>query len=215
MFPPCFVIHLKTAHDREQNIFEQFRNMDVPLTVFPAVDCNDMSALLTNLQKLNPKCPIVNMSRQELACYLSHTRVLNYINEHVRDHEFAIIFEDDFVFKNDSAALFQLLGNLKFGNLDVDICFLGTLTNYTGLPVNEYFTKVTSEYIGNLWGTHAYTVKCSSIPRILEELREPTLAIDGKYQEISNAKINTYVVRENLFIQSPDLPSYIRTENYK
>ncbi len=211
MFPQCYVIHLKRAREREENIIAQFRKMDNPMTLFPAIDCTDLESMVTNFNSLNPKSGPMCMSRQEFACYLSHACLLKYLYDFSRVDN-VIVFEDDFVLKKDMSELVYVLERLK--EIEFDMCFLGTLTNYTGENVNEVFTKVTSEHTGALWGTHAYVVSRAAIPKILEELREPNMAIDGKFQFISNTKINTYVVRENIFIQSETLPSTIRSIGY-
>ncbi len=219
---PAFIIHLERAHERLQNISiqsEKLHSYNINTQIVQAIDAKNTQELINfaigrELTHESDNLADLQMSPSEFACYFSHYKTLQQIDNSEVACDIAFIFEDDFNFVQENEIFFQYFLQ-HYQHFDFDLCFLGSLTNYKGTHVNHFFTQVHSDYNTPFYGAHAYAVKIQSIPKILQLLKHVTRQYDGQIYTISCQHIKTFVTHVNIFEQKNTLPSNIRSQNFQ
>lgn len=129
--------------------------------------------------------------RAHAACQDSHMRLLSKIYEDYTDHDYFLILEDDVVFK-------ELEEGLPEFPKDADLVYLG------GDPKSiEEFEEYESPYtrVYSVLQTHAYIVKRSFIPTIMDEFNQGYYKADVVLSR-ALPKGNCYILKEPIAIQS-------------
>lgn len=215
---PCYVIHLKRAHERSVGVINEISKFTNSIfTIVPAIDV-ETPEKLTNFIETNKLILLNhNILKAPIACYLSHFKTLQLIYENYQNTlcKYAVIFEDDFQrieSEKPSDVLIQdVINELEQNEIDFDLCFLGSL-NRPKIPkyVTPNIYKIDSSIDIFNYGTHAYLVKISNIPIILHMLKTIREGYDVQIFYASYLGIlNTYVIKHDIFIQECDA-SYIQ-----
>jgi hypothetical protein len=169
---PCYVIHLKRAHERSVSIAQEMTKFNnSTFTIVPAIDVQDPQNMrsfmeINRIRLFNDQIP-----KAPLACFLSHLKTFDLI---YRTHRsgVAVIFEDDFQRidspKSSDVLIQEVLEEL--GDIDFDICFLGSLhrppnPDYCSSGENPVY-KLDSKVTYNHSGTHASLVNIQYLPNI-------------------------------------------------
>jgi len=201
---PLFVISLKRAQDRRQNIIKKMKDINQSCIIFDAVDGKNMN----NYQK--SLCnKFDNLSDGEKGCFLSHYLLWKKILESGYDE--VIIFEDDGV----------ILDNINFKNIqqflvpEYDAIYLGFCYEKYGNKDKVKQLKDYSVYKTNyVLCTHAYILSKSGINKLLKYLEEQdkwNFPVDHVMNKIDN--FNKYLLSPQLVKQSGE-KSFIRTKNF-
>jgi len=175
-------INLDRSKERIEKIKPHLNKLS-PLIVtrWPAVDGNKLTD--EDYNKLNipiwSRPSLAEQSKQklrkgEIGCYLSHVNLLKHLDTlNAPPNEGHLILEDDIKIDDDFVRSWN--NSFKTVPEDWDIIFIGLLGNKVnnvsnGIGKPEWIT-----------GTHAYVVKHSSIPRILQSLKGFNEPIDEVY----------------------------------
>jgi GR25 family glycosyltransferase involved in LPS biosynthesis len=137
----------------------------------------------------------------EIGCYLSHKNLLKHLSQQsMPDDAVHLILEDDSVIDKDAASHWNK--GIPTLDKDWDMLFLGLLGN-TVTDVKNGVGKPSW-----ITGTHAYAVKHSSIPKILDRIDTLSDPIDEMYGR-SRDKLNIYAFSPYKVHQRPNNPSTI------
>lgn len=216
-----YVISLKNNEKRMKNIEEQQSKMSSKLNIFDAVNGaeidieNIKDPVIDNNFSQPTKPPSSSnlenskIRKREIGCYLSHYNLYRKIESEQKWNGYTVIFEDDFVIKEDAfeeqlkRALQDLAAN------DFDILYIFNHTNNIGESVTNNVCKTDKNK--NLYGTSAYMVKNKNVRKILEETKQMNAPIDYRLQEsIKHDKIIAYTVCPFLSNTNSEIESTIQ-----
>lgn len=205
------VIHLDRARQRLRNIRKQQRKISRKIHIVKAVDVHTLPDETDRIcQEHNVEIPNVWGSKVEIACYLSHLKLLQGRRF---DETYVVVFEDDFLITNVNfeAELHKLLQKLERTRESFDVLYLGNLTNYRGEPSSvDECTRVQNTNMP-CWGSHAYVVRTSSLKKLTKKLKTITESYDGKLQTLAYAgEIKSLALKTDWVTQFGDDQSYIR-----
>jgi GR25 family glycosyltransferase involved in LPS biosynthesis len=172
--------------DRVENINKQQQKINkytdkiniqfVDAVVGKTLDLNE----LKQTGKLAPNCDN-NFSfgmKNEIGCYLSHMKIYDIINQkNINKNNtdgYSVIFEDDVELKEDFIELLDK-SIIQLNNIEFDYLFLGML-NGIGEKLVDNIYHLGKE--GEMYQTHAYLVKNSSIQKIIDNLMPIEYLID-------------------------------------
>lgn len=112
-----FVINLERSESRWKAMRVQLERLGLPYERFSAVDGREMSDEVLRRHysaALNRRKYYVDLSRSEIACYISHLRVCERILSENLDY--AIVLEDDILLKNSFALVPNALNSIANWN---------------------------------------------------------------------------------------------------
>lgn len=210
-----YVIHLDRAEARMKNILAQQKKLKRALQIVKAIDVDTIPDEFSDVEtQHNVSIPTLWGSKAELACYLSHLRLLK--QKHTS--KYVLVLEDDFdvSVSNFDSKVDSLLSNLERAKEEFDLLYLGNLTNYQGEPVpkNKLCTRVMKSAMP-CWGSHAYVVRTESLEKITRHLASISESYDGKLQTLAYAgHIKSLALKTNWVTQFGDDQSYIREVPY-
>ena len=167
-----WVINLDKSKDRWNGMVEQTRMLDpLPINRWSATD----GRALSEQDFIDEKIPIIirpqksvealkERRKGEIGCYLSHKKLIEFLGKQkVSDLSGHLILEDDVLIDKDTLDKWrEAAPNL---NSDWDICFFGIHNPVLG-DVSGGIAPVKS-----IQSMHAYMVKHSSIPKILDIIK--------------------------------------------
>lgn len=159
----------------------------------------------------NEKSSKVLNSPGEIGCWLSHKRLLTYLAKmNYPENTGHLICEDDIIvdtdFKNKWATISKNIPS------DWEFVYFG-IRKMHAVYVNPYVYKwkYTDDNVKRNVGTHAYLIKQSAIPKLLERLRLMTGQIDTQlYDTLSG--MNVYITNPLLIDSSETLESSIEIQ---
>ena len=198
----CWYINLDRSQDRNKNIQKELLKLSpLEITRWPGVDGGNFTD--EDYDSLNipfwsrPNFTLEskqNTRKGEIGCYLSHTNLLKHLNTlQVNPTLGHLILEDDIKIDDD----FLSFWNTSYKTIPPlwDIVFVGLLGN------TIEFTKNGIGIPRNITGAHAYIVKHSSIPKILEYTKIMSEPIDEVYSR--NCKnLNIYALNPSKIHQN-------------
>ena len=181
------IINLDKSKDRWSSMKTQLKKLEpLPSTRWSATDGRKLSEEqmleLGIPASMLPSSPNVSTDLKErrqgeIGCYLSHKRLLEYLNTlDVHPDAGHLILEDDAVIDDDFLSTWNEKVNYlpkKWG-----LFYFGTGGNLRLGKSNHGIAKLVS-----CWGTHGYMVKHSMIPEILDHIRTMYEAIDIMLQD--------------------------------
>jgi lipopolysaccharide cholinephosphotransferase len=164
----CYVINLKSRKDRLAHTMAQLDLMRLPGKAVEAVDARNVD--IDELKRLGiyePDPKYGEMSRNTIACDLSHHKALMMVARSGPDDAPSIILEDDIIFQPDARNVLERL-EIDRTKLRWDVIMLGsTLVN------DDEILPTTVPYLfktGMLTGTWAYMVTPVSARKILSSI---------------------------------------------
>jgi len=193
--------------DRIKNIEEQKVKMDktVNIEIFNAVKGDQLKIDELIEKNILKKEHYFNanekIKKRELGCYFSHCQIYDKIKTDGKTG-YTIIFEDDFMIKEDG--LMDKIKNaiLKLHNLDkdFDIIYLGNTHNNHGEKIIDNLYYVDNNV--DLYGMHAYIVNNSKIYNLINNTKPIFEPIDCQLFDLSKSKkINIVVFFPTLVVQ--------------
>jgi GR25 family glycosyltransferase involved in LPS biosynthesis len=171
-FDKIYCINLNRRTDRWESISKLFESEGIIVDRFPAIDKR-------NIKHEKP------ISDGQVACLVSHHNIL--LHSLQKKYEKILIFEDDAVFDKGLVDFFE--DNINKIPEDWEFLYLGGnhLNGLTKIHDNVY-------RMHSSLATHAYAVKTSTIPRILENIKDATVPIDVYYAALHRI-IPSYVIK--------------------
>ncbi|BAT22119.1 hypothetical protein AR679_gp093 [Yellowstone lake phycodnavirus 1] len=178
------VIHVPGNDERSKNIQEMEKVLGQKINIFSG--------------EVGTKHPHLKLKGVH-GCYKSHLNLLSKL----REHKFAVIFEDDFLIRRDLHHKIKSIIR-KLRNKNFDMVYLGNLDNNHGEHFRGDLYKVDKKKL--LTGTHAYIVNTSSCQKIISLLKSRMKkAIDLELHDLMCEDLVTaYVVWPYLVNQQPD-----------
>lgn len=201
-----YVITLKN-YERLNNIKNQENKYEIKINIFDAVDgvlLNQYELIKNGL--LSEKFSFDSLKRnKEIACYQSHLNILEFIKNN-SDKKYSIIFEDDFLIKNDD--FINIIEKIISYNLYFDVIFLGNPNNNYGNHIIDNVYDFDDN--NNLWGAYAYMINNENIDKIINNINYIEKPIDIKYEELGkNKKLIIYMVYPTIISTDINLLSTI------
>jgi GR25 family glycosyltransferase involved in LPS biosynthesis len=209
-----YIIHLKRSDKRKDNIIKVKEVLNKEITVFDAIDGNDIIDINDNIIFKNTiiEAPFTfdqsiktKLTYGEIGNYLSHLSLLYKLKD--VSEGYTIIFEDDIIFKSNLDNIIRgILGKIK---IDFDILFLGNnKKNYGEKYIDEIY------YIDKnnvLWGTHAYLINNKNINKIYSNFNYLLFQTDLIFKDlINNDKLNCLILEPSIVLQNyKEYPSEI------
>jgi GR25 family glycosyltransferase involved in LPS biosynthesis len=199
-----YVINLESSKKRLRDFKEQVESIKMPYKIWPAVDgrnltkeeFRDIGASIWALNTYTKK------RQGELGCYFSHTSLWEHIKPSKKNSG-VMIFEDDIklseTFYSDLVKLVDSVPE------DWDVLLLGF-----GNPI--FFSKPSGSIrkMKHFWGTYAYILRTSSIPKLLPYVRFAGEPIDTILDNLGSRNIITIYAPENPIVFTGGEKSTIR-----
>lgn len=204
--------HLLKIYDMQESVF--------PLNDFSGVADKELEKMVVNqcvvitspqgnkfdvFKKVNslywPSTPIrynyQPAKNSVISCSNSHIACIQMAKDN--DWPFVIIFEDDCLGRTDS--FMKTVEIIRHCPPDCDVLQLGI----RGMRHVSYYTDTLSGFCknklgGNTWGSHAYIVFSRGYTRTIKNLQKFVVADEAIF-DIPSTRLNTYVVKNNQFIQ--------------
>ena len=205
----AFVVALERDGERRRHIAAALEREGVAAELFPAVDGRDLdSEALAGLARRGELAPAfaAGLNHGQIACALSHLRVLERIRE--RGHARALVLEDD----ADLVPGFQaeLAERLRQAPAGFDLLYLFSSPH----PASDLRAidgcAVWRRAVYPL-GTVGYVVSRQGAERILELVRPVYFTIDDMLAEqIAAGRLAAYGATPALVVERAGLPSNIR-----
>jgi hypothetical protein len=211
-----YIIHLEKATNRLKNIEELKNKLNCELTIFNAIDGNDILEITEEgiiFKTIKIEAPYTldicikdKLYPGEIGNYFSHLSLLYQIKKLNLIHGYTIIFEDDIFINSDiDKRIRGILDKID----DFDILYLGnTKNNFSEKYIDEIYyidkTKV-------LWGTYGYVINNKKINNFYENFSNFNSYTDIIIKNLINDdKIVAYVVNPCIVIQNyEEFPSQI------
>lgn len=179
MIDAIFCINLPRRTDRMEEFSEMARGLSLCYEVFPAVDARDMK-INTVLMEENER------RRAELACTISHRRVLRYAMEHGM-HTIMVMEDDCILDRGWETAVYTFL---NYGIEAWDMLYLGINDiNKTNEVICEQFSRIRTGFT-----THAYIANIAESYDILIDALDFRGPPDVLFAEFVHPKGNSYVI---------------------
>jgi glycosyl transferase, family 25 len=186
IFNNLFIINLKERIDRKKHITEQIiKNNINDYKFIDAIRPTEKNLIEWNKNFCNFKNDI-SYKIGSLGCLLSHLKIYNYcVNNNI---EYALIMEDDAVFKNDfnkekiNEEVNKYINNEEFG-----IFYLGCTHRIKPKQVNKDIYKCVFSHT-----THAYLISLKCMKYILDNINNYNREIDTFLAEVIQKKFNCY-----------------------
>lgn len=187
--PKMFCITLKTTPERKKFADDHFKQNGLDVTFFDGID-NRKFGLKTTIpyNDDNPNGPDYFIRRGHVGAILSHYMLWQTLSH--LPYEEILIFEDDVVLKDNFK---ENLLNYK-SQLPVDWQFV--FVGHCCLPPEEYQIKLTDNIITTTHPpmcVHAYMIKKSSIPTLLDTNHIGWSSIDIQIQKITLKKMSHHI----------------------
>ena len=193
----CFVINLKRAVERRQNVSVQLNQLRLPFEIIEGVDWKylDESHLPETIKHIKIKNSFRTLTLGQIGCNLSHRNVLNWL---VNSSEKMIaVLEDDVRLSND---FHEVLNTLEISTHDFDIVFLGSrfkeqqLVNL--IPLNEKFSfSLSRAREKGAWG---YVITKEAAKEFLNILPKITGPIDDALHAYFLHELKTYTLNPQI-----------------
>ncbi len=191
--------------DRKKNIKEEGKKIgNIKLNIFYAIVGKNIDTD-SIVKKYNYKTPNDSVRiKGEIGCFLSHKTLLEKINSNYKlnkDHDYTIIFEDDFkiVTDNFEEDVYEIIKNLKLKNIDnFDLIYMGIPYNYDPTD-KKIIENIYSHHNDQIHGLYGLLIKNSKIDRILATIQDIDKPIDVKYEEaIKKGELLSYLIYPNI-----------------
>lgn len=164
--PPLFVINLERSSDRRASIAAQLEEIDIDFEIFPASD--GARLLQSELTPYDEKFVIGQiarpLSRSEVGCYLSHTRLWKKIVE--EEIPWAVVLEDDVDIHANLTDILAAIGNLPFKWDFIRLAGLGPTPSLPLFNLTDEFNL--SVLLQGAGGTQAYCVGRTGAQKLLD-----------------------------------------------
>lgn len=151
-FDHAYVLNVDGDNDRMERVSVRLQTLNVPFDRFPA---SRFASRLTQNDSSH-----VRFTKEYYACAASHAALLRLILE--RNHETALILEDDAVFRDDTAELMAWIST-ELASEPWDIFYMGLHLISSQGRVSKHLGRV-----GHGYHAHAYGVCGKAIPRLLK-----------------------------------------------
>ena len=203
-----YVIHTKDRKERFNNIKHMEEKLGQHIEIFFGINGHEVKE--TSLGNFDKKLKLKkNFSlKGQIGCYLSHFLLLKEIYDNNYEHEYSVIFEDDFDITTENLN-YKINEAINIINIDFDFLFLGI----EGFSVGEHY-KDNMYYINKklkTWGFQGYVVKNKNIKRILEHLYNMYYEVDIQiFQAIKKNQLVGLFISPNYVNQNKSLISIIR-----
>ncbi len=198
-----FILSLARERKRRLHALSQIRPTGL---AFEIVDALDSRMLRPELMEVPGSA--WSLSNGEVACYLSHLRLLQRLSDY--DLDYAIILEDDFVLReSDNLSLSSLWDRLPAGADHVQLHDMKAelFDPYRLIESGPLFNRVSPTNVGS-W---AYVVSRKLAEYVLLHHSIPRMPIDHLYIELSRqiGEFDFYDANERLVDFMPDVASTI------
>lgn len=195
--PKMFCLTLKDTPKRKEYAKQHFEKNNLDVEFFDGINGAKFGLrTIIPFKDDNPDGPDWFITPGRIGCLLSHYMLWQTL-WHL-PHEEIIIFEDDIVLcENFQERFFQAKSQLPN---DWQYVFIG----HCCLPPEEYQIKISENVITNIHSpmcTHAYMIKKSSIPVLLETNHQAWAAVDIQIQKRSLKILKHYVFLPSLVEQ--------------
>lgn len=205
-----YYINLDRAHKRRADLEFQFKQQDLQVKRFPAVDARKLSneavaKVLQHPRSQNFLKSVLVDNRKNIGhfgCFLSHIGVYNEFMK--SDKPYCLIFEDDAEFKTPT---FKKDVNMHMGNVpdDWDIVLFGFHTAddlHYGKNQDTFLKDNIFYNLENWTGTHGYLINKRSCAKLLEKLMNPEWYLDWAMSGlVKQGHFKVYAVFEPLVCQ--------------
>jgi hypothetical protein len=176
-FDDAYVINVAADTHRMSKVANRLARLEIPFRRVSALPPHKTEALFD-------------------PCVYSHIEVLHQIM--ASDADTALILEDDVVFRDDTPVWMSKMAD-EINSQSWDLLHLGLHLHETGESVTRHLAPVKR---GNQ--THAYAVRKSSIPRILDCIRQTLASSSGTFDGfVYNSLVRLYT-NPILAIQEPE-----------
>jgi GR25 family glycosyltransferase involved in LPS biosynthesis len=205
-----YYINLDRAHKRRADLEFQFKQQDLQVKRFPAVDARKLpneavAKVLQHPRSQNFLKSVLVDNRKNIGhfgCFLSHIGVYNEFMK--SDKPYCLIFEDDAEFKTPT---FKKDVNMHMGNVpdDWDIVLFGFHTAddlHYGKNQDTFLKDNIFYNLENWTGTHGYLINKRSCAKLLEKLMNPEWYLDWAMSGlVKQGHFKVYAVFEPLVCQ--------------
>ncbi len=122
MAVPIYVVSLLKDKERRKKISDDFKKIDIDFSFYDAIDakCSENKTLIEEVRLSGGDA--AEMSDGEIACALSHRSVYHDIL--IKNHNWAIILEDDVIIDDQLGYFFDLLNSEKINKLNNDDLYI-------------------------------------------------------------------------------------------
>ncbi|OYV05018.1 MAG: hypothetical protein CFE26_13820 [Verrucomicrobiales bacterium VVV1] len=198
-----FILSLARERNRRLHALAQIRQTGL---AFEIVDALDSRMLRPELMEVPASA--WSLSNGEVACYLSHLRLLQRLSDY--DLDYAIILEDDFVLQESSSlSLSTVLDRLPAGadHVQLNDTKDKVFDQYRRLESGQVFNRVSPTNVGS----YGYVVSRKLADYILSHHSIPKMPIDHLFIELSRRtdEFGFYDLNERLIGFLADEPSCI------
>ncbi len=200
----CFIINQKGRNDRLQHTIKECDKYNLKSVKVEAINGNTLDVDMLIREKILEKVSDFSITKNTIACAMSHIKALKMISEIDTDKP-CIIFEDDMkILDNFEDTMKKLKKDIK--KLNWDIILLGCrLDNNENKLINTQFPYIFKS--GLVLGTYAYMVTPSSAKKILKDIypirypidititiQEPNFITKRTYDKRFINKLKKYVI---------------------
>lgn len=195
--PKIFCLTLKDTQKRREHAEKHFKQFGLDVEFFDGIN-GDKFGLKTTIpyKDDNPDGPDYFIKQGRIGCLLSHYMLWQTL-WHLPYEEILILEDDAFLCKNFQQKFLEFKKDLPD---DWQYVFVG----HCCLPPNEYQIKVTDNIITTTHPpmcTHAYMIKKSSIPVLLDTNHQAWAAVDIQIQKKTLKILKHYVFMPPLIEQ--------------
>lgn len=205
-----YYINLDRAHKRRADLEFQFKQQDLQVKRFPAVDARKLSneavaKVLQHPRSQNFLKSVLVDNRKNIGhfgCFLSHIGVYNEFMK--SDKPYCLIFEDDAEFKTPT---FKKDVNMHMGNVpdDWDIVLFGFHTAddlHYGKNQDTFLKDNIFHNLEHFTGLHGYLINKRSCAKLMEKVMNPEWYLDWEIAKLTKeGHFKIYGVFEPLVCQ--------------
>lgn len=143
-----------------------------------------------------------NMTKNELGCYMSHSKVHELISKNPANG-YSVVFEDDFNIVTDDFIENVENAVRKLKNEDFDMLYLGTNYDNHGKLFKDNVHHVDKG--GSLFGAHAILYNNKNINKVIQLTKYIEVPVDVRYENLSYSDtIKTFVLFPHIVKQQFD-----------
>lgn len=205
-----YYINLDRAHKRRADLETQFKQQDLQVKRFPAVDARKLpneavAKVLQHPRSQNFLKSVLVDNRKNIGhfgCFLSHIGVYNEFMK--SDKPYCLIFEDDAEFKTPT---FKKDVNMHMGNVpdDWDIVLFGFHTAddlHYGKNQDTFLKDNIFHNLEHFTGLHGYLINKRSCAKLMEKVMNPEWYLDWEIAKLTKeGHFKIYGVFEPLVCQ--------------